>query len=137
MELVDCNIYQYNNSIEQELKPTEVDDLSGVSWHHSENEQIHQDLLQDIIKINRIDNSTNNTGTTERTYTTDLIRGEDIEISIDGHNCIAHIDNGSGMTIMTLKTFGELKEKLLNLWHTLNLTNLFHFNLHLTTLLDA
>ena len=52
MELVDCNIYQYNNSIEQELEPTEVDDLSGVSWPHSENEEIHQDLLQDIIKIN-------------------------------------------------------------------------------------
>ena len=88
MELVDCNIYQYNNSIEQELEPTEVDDLSGVSWPHSENEEIHQDLLQDVIKINRIDNSTNNTGTTERTYTTDLInliRGEDIKISIDGH----------------------------------------------------
>ena len=30
----------------------EVDDLSGVSWPHSENEAIHQDLLQDIIKIN-------------------------------------------------------------------------------------
>ena len=112
MELVDCNIYQYNNSIEQELEPTEVDDLSGVSWPHSENEEIHQDLLQDIIKINQIDNLTNNTGMTERTYTTDLIRGEDIEISIDGHNCIAHIDNGSGMTIMTLKTFGELKGKI-------------------------
>ena len=112
MELVDCNIYWYNNSIEQELEPTEVDDLSGVSWPHSENEEIHQDLLQDIIKINQIDNSTNNTGMTERTYTTDLIRGEDIEISIDGHNCIAHIDNGSGMTIMTLKTFGELREKI-------------------------
>ena len=49
---------------------------------------------------------------TERTYTTDLIRGEDIEISIDSHNCIAHIDNGSGMTIMTLKTFGELRGKI-------------------------
>ena len=83
-----------------------------MSWPHSENEEIHQDLLQDIIKINQIDNSTNNTETTERTYTTDLIRGEDIEISIDGHNCIAHIDNGSGMTIMTLKTFGELKGKI-------------------------
>ena len=105
MELVDCNIYRYNNSIEQELKPTEVDDLSGVSWPHSENEEIHQDLLQDIIKVNRIDNSTNNPGTTERNYTTDLITGEDIEISIDGQNCIAHIDNGSAMTIMTL--FGE------------------------------
>ena len=77
MELADCNIYQYNNSIEQELEPTEVDDLSGVSWPHSENEEIHQDLLQDIIKINQIDNLTNNTGMTERTYTTDLIRGED------------------------------------------------------------
>ena len=73
MELVDCNIYRYNNSIEQELEPTELDDLSGVSWPHSENEEIHQDLLQDIIKINQIDNSTNNTGTTERTYITDLI----------------------------------------------------------------
>ena len=52
MELVDCNIYQYNNSIEQELEPTGVDDLSGVSWPHSENKEIHQDLLQDIIKIN-------------------------------------------------------------------------------------
>ena len=52
VELVDCIIYQYNNSIEQELQPTEVDDLSGVSWPHSENEEIHQDLLQDIIKIN-------------------------------------------------------------------------------------
>ena len=41
-----------------------------------------------------------------------MIRGEDIEISIDGHNCITHIDNGSGMTIMTLKTFGELKGKI-------------------------
>ena len=101
MELVDCNIYQYNNLIEQELEPTEVDDLSGVSWPHSENEKIHQDLLKDIIKINQIDNVTNNTGMTERTYTTNLIRGEDIEISIDGHNWIAHIDNGSGMTIMT------------------------------------
>ena len=111
MELIDCNIYWYNNSIEQELEPTEVDDLSGVSWPHSENEEIHQDLLQDVIKINWIDNSTNNTGTTERNYTTDLIRGEDIEISIEGHNCIAHFDNGSGMTIMTLKTFGELKGK--------------------------
>ena len=111
-ELVDCNIYQYNNSIEQELEPTELDDLSGVNWPHSENEEIHQDLLQDIIKINRIDNSTNNTGTTERTYTTDLIRGKDIKIFIDGHNCIAHIDNGSGMTIMTLKIFGELKRKI-------------------------
>ena len=49
---------------------------------------------------------------TERTYTTDLIRGEDIKISIGGHNCIAHIDNRSGMTIMTLKTFGELKGKI-------------------------
>ena len=38
MELVDCNIYWYNNSVEQELEPTEVDDLSGVSWPHSENE---------------------------------------------------------------------------------------------------
>ena len=56
MELVDCNIYQYNNSIEQELDSTEVDDLSEVSWPHSENEEIHQDLLQDIIKINWIDN---------------------------------------------------------------------------------
>ena len=112
MELVDCDIYWYNNSIEQELEPTEVDDLSGVSWPHSENEEIHQDLLQDIIKINWIDNLTNNTGMTERTYTTDLIRGEDIGISIDCHNCIAHIDNGSGMTIMTLKTFGELKGKI-------------------------
>ena len=83
-----------------------------MSWPHSENEEIHQDLLQDIIKINQIDNLTNNTGMTERTYTTDLIRGEDIEISIDGHNCIAHIDNRSGMTIMTLKTFGELKGKI-------------------------
>ena len=35
-----------------------------------------------------------------------------IEISIEGKNCIAHIDNGSGMTIMTLKTFGELKGKI-------------------------
>ena len=111
MELVDCNIYRYNNSIEKELEPTEVDDLSGVSWPHSENEEIHQDLLQNIIKINQIDKSTNNTGMTERNYTTDLIRGEDIEISIDGHNCLAHIDNGSGMTILTLKTFGELKGK--------------------------
>ena len=83
-----------------------------MNWPHSENEEIHQDLLQDIIKINRIDNSINNTGTTERIYTTDLIRGEDIEIFIDGHNCIAHIDNGSGMTIMTLKIFGELKRKI-------------------------
>ena len=41
-----------------------------------------------------------------------MIRGEDIEISIEGHNCTAHIDNGSGMTIMTLKTFGELKGKI-------------------------
>ena len=112
MELADCIMYQYNNSIEQELEPTEVDDLSGVSWPHSENEEIHQDLLQDVIKINQIDNLTKNTGMTERTYTTDLIRGEDIEISIDGHNCIAHIDNGSGMTIMTLETFGELRGKI-------------------------
>ena len=72
-----------------------------MSWPHSEKEEIHQDLLQDVIKLNQIDNSTNTTGTTGRNYTTDLIRGEDIEISIDGHNCIAHIDNGSGMTIMT------------------------------------
>ena len=36
MELVDSNIYRYNNSIEQELEPTEVDDFSGVSWPHSE-----------------------------------------------------------------------------------------------------
>ena len=44
MELVDCNIYRYNNSIEQELEPTEVDDLSGVSWPHSENEEINLNL---------------------------------------------------------------------------------------------
>ena len=74
---------------------------------------------------------------TERNYTTDLIRGEDIEISIDSHNCIAHIDNGSGMTIMTLKTFGELKRKIDKPMTYFNLTNLFHFNLHLTTLLDV
>ena len=49
---------------------------------------------------------------TERTYTTDLIRGEDTKISIDDHNCIAHTDNGASMTIMTLKTFGELKGKI-------------------------
>ena len=49
---------------------------------------------------------------TERTYTIDLIRGEDIKISIDGYNCIAHIDNRSGMTIMTLKTFGKLRGKI-------------------------
>ena len=41
-----------------------------------------------------------------------MVRGEDIEISIGGHSCIAHIDNGSGTTIMTLKAFGELKEKI-------------------------
>ena len=52
MGLADCNIYQYNNSIEQELELTEVDDLSGVGWPHSENEEIHPDLLQDVIKIN-------------------------------------------------------------------------------------
>ena len=73
MELVDCNIYRYNNSIEQELEPTEVDDLSGVSWPHSENEN----TSGRIIKINQIDNSTNNTETKERNYTTD--RSEDRE----------------------------------------------------------
>ena len=52
MGLADCNIYQYNTSTEQELEPTEVDDLSGVSWPHSDSEEIHQDLLQDVIKIN-------------------------------------------------------------------------------------
>ena len=103
MGLADCNIYQYNNSIEQELEPTEVDDLSGVSWPHSNKEEIHQDLLQDVIKINQIDNLTNSTETIEKRYTTDLIRSEDIEISIEGHNCIAHIDNGFGITIMTLR----------------------------------
>ena len=35
MDLVDCNIYQYNNSIEQELEPTEIDDLSGVVYRWS------------------------------------------------------------------------------------------------------
>ena len=83
MGLADCNIYQYNNSIEQELELTEVDDLSGVSWPHSDNVEIHQDLLQDVIKINRIDNLTNNTETKEKIYTTDLICGEDIEIFIE------------------------------------------------------
>ena len=112
MGLIDCNIYQYNNSIEQELEPVEIDDLLGVDWPHSENEEIHQDLLRDVIKINRIDNLTNNTETKKKDYTTDLIRGEDIEISIEGHNCTAHIDNGSGMTIMTLKIFEELKRKI-------------------------
>ena len=111
MGMINCNIYQYNSSIERELQPDKVDDLSRVSCPHPKNEEIHQDLLQDVIKINWVHNIENNFEEKEKNYTTDLIRGENIEISVENQVCLAHIDNGTGMTILTLRTFKELKWK--------------------------
>ena len=41
------------------------------------------------------------------------------------------------MTIMTLKTFGELKGKIAKPMTYFKFDNLFHFNLHLMMLLDV